>query len=69
MRDHTAAALECACARALEFDAIGYQSVRSLLLTARTELPLALPPTAHENVRGGDYYRVSGVEQENSHVA
>lgn len=69
VRDHTAAALESACARALEFDAIGYQSVRSLLLTARTQLPLPLPPTAHENVRGGDYYGVSGVEQENSHAA
>jgi len=69
VRDHTAQALESACARALEFDAIGYQSVRSLLLTARTQLPLALPPTAHENVRGGDYYGVSGVKQESSHVA
>src|SRR3546814_4917307 len=56
VRDHTAAALESACARALELDAIGYQSVRGLLLTARTQLPLPLPPTAHENVRGSGYY-------------
>src|SRR3546814_12485888 len=56
VRDHTAAALESACARALELDAIGYQSVRGLLLTARTQLPLPLPPTAHANVRGSGSY-------------
>lgn len=60
VRDHTAAALESACARALELDAIGYQSVRGLLLTARTQLPLSLPPTAHENVRGSGYYDAHG---------
>lgn len=69
VRDHTAEALESACARALKLDAIGYQSVRGLLLTARTQLPLPLPPTTHENVRGGDYYNARGVEQESSHAA
>jgi len=69
VRDHTAAELESACARALELDAIGYQSVRGLLLTARTQRPLPQPPTTHENVRGGDYYDASGVEQEHRHVA
>ncbi len=69
VRDHSSAALESACARALELDAIGYQSVRDLLLNARTQLPLPLPPVAHENVRGGDYYATGAAAQENSHVA
>ncbi len=69
VRDHSAVALESACAQALELDAIGYQSVRGLVLTARTQLPLALPPTNHENVRGGDYYGADAATQEVDHAA
>ncbi|MDZ4271534.1 MAG: IS21 family transposase [Erythrobacter sp.] len=69
MRDHSAAALESACARALELDTIGYGSVRRLLLTARTQLPLSLPPTVHEHVRGGDYYGAKAGAQEADHAA
>lgn len=69
VRDHHPAALEAACARALALDAIGYQSVRDLLLTARTQRPLPLPPTAHENLRGGDYYGTDAAEPEAAHVA
>ncbi len=69
VRDHSQAALESACARALELDAIGYQSVRDLLLVARTQLPLPLSPTAHENVRGGDYYGAGAAGREIDHAA
>ena len=60
VRDHSAAALESACARALELDSIGYENVRRLLLVAQTQLPLPLPHVAHEHVRGGDYYATEG---------
>ena len=40
-------------------DTIGYEHVRRLLLSARTQLPLPLPPQTHEHVRGGDYFSAS----------
>ena len=71
VRDHSAAALESACARALELDAIGYENVRRLLLTARVQppLPLPLPPAVHEHVRGGDYYGAHATTEEVDHAA
>ena len=69
VRDHSAAALEAACARALELDSIGYDNVRRLLLTAENQLPLPLPPTTHEHVRGGDYYAAPSSTQEIDHAA
>jgi transposase len=64
-RDHGAPALNTACGRAVELDAIGYQHVLRLLTRAALEPPAAptatAPPTTHEHVRGGDYYdRTSG---------
>ncbi len=58
-RDHGAPALEAACIRACALDTIGYEHVRRLLLSARTQLPLPLPPQTHEHVRGGDYFSAS----------
>jgi len=69
VRDHCATALESACARALELDSIGYESVRRLLLTAQNQLPLPLPPTTHEHVRGGEYYDANASAQEINHAA
>lgn len=60
VRDHSAIALESACARALELNAIGYQHVRRLLRSSRLHPPLPLPPVAHEHIRGGDYYDAQG---------
>lgn len=60
MRDHGAAALEAACARAVALDTIGYEAVRRLLLAAQVQTPLPLPPVTHEHVRGGDYYDAQG---------
>ena len=62
VRDHGASALEDACARACALDTIGYEHVRRLLLSARNQLPLPLPPQTHEHVRGSDYYSASHPE-------
>ncbi|MBK8070211.1 MAG: hypothetical protein IPK27_22165 [Rhodanobacteraceae bacterium] len=43
-------------------DTIGYEHVRRLLLSARNQLPLPLPPQTHEHVRGSDYYSASHPE-------
>lgn len=60
VRDHGADALNAACKRALELDAIGYHHVRRLLAGAVHEPPIAptapAPPSVHEHVRGADYY-------------
>lgn len=69
VRDYSAAALESACARALELDAIGYENVRRLLLTALVQPPLPLPPAVHEHVRGGDYYGAHATTQEVGNAA
>ena len=69
VRDHSATALESACARALDLDSIGYESVRRLLLTAQNQRPLPLPHTTHEHVRGGDYYDATSSVQEIDHAA
>ena len=66
VRDHGAAALEAACARAVALDSIGYEAVRRLLLTATVQAPLPLPPVTHEHLRGSDYYRTA---TEVEHVA
>ena len=68
-RDHGAEALESACARARALDTIGYEHVRQLLLSARNQLPLPLPPRTHEHVRGSDYYSSAQTTQEHSHAA
>ena len=63
-RDHGVDALNAACQRALELDAIGYQHVLRLLLRApletRAPSPAAAPPAPHEHVRGGTYYDLTG---------
>ena len=72
VRDHSAAALESACARACQLDTIGYAHVRRLLLTADIQAPLPLPRNSHEHVRGGDYYAAGNVNTtplETSHAA
>lgn len=66
VRDHGAAALEAACARAMALDTVGYEPVRRLLLTAKVQPALPLPPVTHEHVRGAGYY---GADGEVSHVA
>ena len=66
VRDHGVAALEAACARAVALDGIGYEAVRRLLLTAKVQAPLPLPPVTHEHLRGSDYYRTA---TEVEHVA
>ena len=64
-RDHGAAALNDACARALERNTVGYENIRRYLRHATTETPLPLPePVVHEHVRGGAYYA-----QEADHAA
>lgn len=55
-KDFTTEALELACARALKLNAISYRSVRNLIVHP----PAAIAPepirTAHEHVRGADYF-------------
>jgi transposase len=68
-RDHGAAALEAACARAVELDAIGYEHVRRLLLSARVQPALPLPPVTHEHVRGSAYYDATTDASEAHHAA
>jgi transposase len=68
VRDHNAAALEAACARAVALDTVGYEAVRRLLLVAQVRAPLPSPPVTHEHVRGGDYYGASSTA-EVSHAA
>lgn len=68
-RDHSAHALESACARALTLDTIGYDPVRRLLLCSRLQPPLPLPPVAHEHVRGSEYYDTTTADTEVRHVA
>lgn len=57
-RDHGADALNAACKRALELDAIGYHPVRRLLSAVHEPpaAPTTAPPSVHEHVRGADYY-------------
>lgn len=56
------ARLECACRRALSFNAMSYRSIESMLKTGMDQKPLpAATPTQvslplHENVRGPAYY-------------
>lgn len=66
-RDHGKAALEAACGRALELNAISYGHIKSLLLAARQNAgaPHAAPCLAHEHVRGAGYF----AGQEPNHVA
>jgi hypothetical protein len=66
-RDHSASAVEAACARALALDAIGYGSVRRLLSMPSVQPPTPAPTITHEHIRGGDYY--GGATAEVSHVA
>jgi transposase len=53
--------VEAASARALRCNAIGYQSVKSILEKGLDRLPLketpAYTPAQHANIRGADYYR------------
>lgn len=64
-RDHGAAALNEACARALERNTVGYENIRRYLHHAATEPALPLPePVVHEHIRGSAYYA-----QEADHVA
>jgi len=66
-RDHSASAVEDACARALALHAIGYGSVRRLLSMAPVQPPTPAPAITHEHIRGGDYYGDATAEV--SHVA
>ena len=59
-RDHGKEALNSACTRALALNAIGYHAVKRLLIHHEHQVPLPLPPAAHEHVRGGDYYGHTG---------
>lgn len=55
-KDFTSEALELACSRALKLNTINYRSVRNLILhppSAQAPEPLR---TAHEHVRGADYF-------------
>jgi hypothetical protein len=55
-KDFTGEALELACSRALKLNTISYRSVRNLILhppAAQAPEPLR---TAHEHVRGADYF-------------
>ena len=53
--------LEAACKRAVEMNALSYQSVKNILQNGLDQQPLtpvaqvALP--LHENIRGADYYQ------------
>jgi transposase len=67
---YSALRLEAACARALKIDGISYRSVKSILQSGLDQIPLeeqatlALPQD-HEHVRGGTYYAVAAIgEQE-----
>ncbi len=64
-RDHGPAALNDACARALERNTVGYEEIRRYLQRAKLDTPLPLPqPVVHEHIRGGAYYA-----QEADHAA
>lgn len=55
-KDFTTEALELACSRALKLNTISYRSVRNLILhppSAQAPEPIR---TAHEHVRGADYF-------------
>ncbi|MBN8739130.1 MAG: hypothetical protein BGP24_09825 [Lysobacterales bacterium 69-70] len=65
VRDHSAMALEAACARAIALDSVGYEAVRRLLLVAQVQTPLPLPAVTHEHVRGGDYYGATSAAEVN----
>lgn len=64
-RRYTPARLEAAATRALATQAIGYRSIKSMLVTGVDQLPLPVPdaaptvrlPVTHAHVRGADYYR------------
>lgn len=68
-RDHGAAALESACAKARALDTIGYEHVRRLLLSADATVPLPALPRTHEHVRGSDYYGGAQQAWELGHAA
>lgn len=65
VRDHSAVALEAACARAIALDTVGYEAVRRLLLVAQVQAPLPLPAVTHEHVRGADYYGATSAAEVN----
>jgi len=68
VRDHGRTALEAACERAVALDTIGYEPVRCQLRMAKVQVPLPLPPTTHEHIRGADYYAPAST-REAGHVA
>jgi transposase len=62
-REHSKAALESACERAIELNAVSYRNIALLLKAQREEHTLipqqihqAITPETHEYVRGADYY-------------
>lgn len=62
---YSPARMEAAAHRAVETGACRYQSVKSILKKSLDQQPPcqlpALPPPAHDNIRGAEYFRVGGV--------
>lgn len=59
---HGALRVEAACQRAIQLRSCRYTTVKNILASGLEKLPLGLPvaklkTTAHENIRGADYYR------------
>jgi transposase len=60
--------LEAACTRAVRLRAYRYQSVKSMLMRGLDRQPLpelvTRPPVEHANIRGADYYSLTGSIEE-----
>lgn len=55
-KDFSPDELEAACRRALWHKTLSYSAVHALLKAPVPQQPLPLPPIAHDNLRGPDYY-------------
>lgn len=55
-KDFSPQALEAAAERAIALGAFSYRVLRTLITTPADPSPSPVPPLAHANVRGGDYF-------------
>lgn len=58
-KDFSPAALESACARALQIHSYSYRSIHQLMLIPPQPTPAQQPVVTHENLRGAPYYQES----------